>query len=70
LDSTTAREILNLFGRIVREENVTVLIVSHDPLVHDYADYVLQLEDGQIVSSQPSASKTAPDRPRPSAKGR
>lgn len=49
LDTTTAREILSLFQQIVTEENVTMLVVSHDNLVHDYVDYVLHLRDGQIV---------------------
>ncbi len=35
LDSTTARDILGLFRRIVEEENVTLLMVSHDALVNE-----------------------------------
>jgi ABC-type lipoprotein export system ATPase subunit len=49
LDSTTAREILALFRRVVEEECVTLLIASHDALVDEYVDEVLQLKDGQIV---------------------
>ncbi len=49
LDSTTAREILTLFRRVVEEEHVTFLIASHDPLVDEYVDWVWQLKDGQIV---------------------
>ena len=49
LDSTTAREILGLFRRIVEEEHVTFVMVSHDALVNEYVDYSLQLKDGQIV---------------------
>jgi putative ABC transport system ATP-binding protein len=49
LDSTTAREILDLFRRIVEEEHVTFVMVSHDALVNEYVDYSLQLKDGQIV---------------------
>lgn len=49
LDSSTAREILSLFKQIVREEHVTLLMASHDPLVDDYVDDVLQLVDGQII---------------------
>lgn len=51
LDSETAREILGLFQRVVYEENITMLMASHDPLVDDYVDMILQLKDGQIVSS-------------------
>ncbi len=51
LDTSTAREILTLFQHIVAEENVTMLMVSHDNLVHEYVDLVLRLRDGQIVHS-------------------
>jgi ABC-type lipoprotein export system ATPase subunit len=50
LDSGTAREILQLFLEIVKEENITILMASHDPLVDDYVDTILQLQDGQILS--------------------
>ena len=50
LDSTTAREILSLFRQIVRTTGTTLLIASHDALVNEYADQVLQLQDGQIVA--------------------
>ena len=49
LDSGTAREILGLFQRIVREEHVTMLLASHDPLVDAYVDDVLQMKDGQLM---------------------
>jgi putative ABC transport system ATP-binding protein len=49
LDSSTAREILALFQHIVREERVTVLLASHDPLVDGYVDEVMQMKDGQLV---------------------
>ncbi len=53
LDSETAREILGIFRRIVDEENMTLLMASHDPLVDEYVDLILQLQDGQIVSETP-----------------
>jgi ABC-type lipoprotein export system ATPase subunit len=49
LDTTTTREILSLFQRIVAEEHATMLVVSHDELVKEYVDQVLLLRDGQIV---------------------
>jgi ABC-type lipoprotein export system ATPase subunit len=49
LDSTTAHEILALFQRIVKEEGLTILMVSHDLQVFEYVDSVLRLQDGQIV---------------------
>jgi putative ABC transport system ATP-binding protein len=50
LDSETAREILALFQRIVKEEHITMLMASHDPLVDDYVDMILQLKDGQVAA--------------------
>jgi ABC-type lipoprotein export system ATPase subunit len=50
LDSTTGRDILQLFRRIVAEENVTLLMASHDPVVDGYVDEIMQLKDGQIVN--------------------
>ncbi len=50
LDSETAREILGLFQSVVYEENITILMASHDPLVDDYVDTILQLKDGQVAS--------------------
>lgn len=50
LDSTTARDILSLFRKIVDNEGVTLLMASHDPLVDGYADIIYQIRDGQIES--------------------
>jgi putative ABC transport system ATP-binding protein len=49
LDSTTGREILVLFRRIIEEEHVTFLMASHDGMVDEYVDWILQLKDGQLV---------------------
>ncbi len=51
LDSTTAREVLALFRRIVETEGITMLMTSHDPIVLDYVDDVVELQDGQRVSN-------------------
>ena len=49
LDSKTAREILGLFKRIVEEEQLTLLVSSHDALVDDYVDEILTIRNGQII---------------------
>jgi putative ABC transport system ATP-binding protein len=49
LDSKTACEILELFRTCTCEEEVTVLMASHDPLVDEYVDDVLELKDGRIA---------------------
>ena len=49
LDSATAREILQLFRKIVDEEHVTMLLASHDPQVDAFADHVHRLQDGLLL---------------------
>ena len=49
LDTQTAREILGLFCEIVEKEGVTLLMATHDALVDEYADVVLNLKDGVIA---------------------
>jgi len=51
LDSTTARDILALFRHIIETEGVTILMTSHDPIVLDYVDEVIELQDGQRVDN-------------------
>lgn len=52
LDTSTAREIFSLFREIVENEHVTVLMAAHDPLVDEYVDRVLQLQDGKILQME------------------
>jgi ABC-type lipoprotein export system ATPase subunit len=49
LDSKTGREILTLFRNIVHEQNIAMLMATHDSLVNEYVDQVLHLQDGQIL---------------------
>ncbi len=51
LDTTTAREILDLFKTIIAEHNITFILVTHDPIIDEYADDVFEIEDGKIVKN-------------------
>ncbi|MDF2703699.1 MAG: transporter ATP-binding protein [Rubrobacteraceae bacterium] len=48
LDSSIGHEIMRLLRRIAREQNRSVVIVSHDARIKDIADRVLWLEDGRF----------------------
>jgi putative ABC transport system ATP-binding protein len=48
LDSQTAIEIFSLFRRIVEEEQISVLVSTHDALVDDHVDRIVHLKDGKI----------------------
>ncbi|GAB4580177.1 MAG: ABC transporter ATP-binding protein [Anaerolineales bacterium] len=48
LDSETSLEILDLFRTIVKSQNITMLMATHDSLVDEFVDEVLVLRDGKI----------------------
>lgn len=48
LDSKTTRELLTFFRELVENQHITMLMVSHDPLVDQYVHQVLTLKDGVI----------------------
>jgi len=48
LDSRRGVETMRLLRRLAKEEEATVLIVSHDERLREIADRVLWLEDGQF----------------------
>ena len=50
LDSQTGAEILDFLRRAVDEFGQTIVMVTHDPIAAAYADRVLFLADGKIVS--------------------
>ncbi|MDP9316387.1 MAG: hypothetical protein M3R24_36965 [Chloroflexota bacterium] len=50
LDSNTGREVISLMRRMVDEQALTLLVVTHDPLVVEAADVVYELRDGKLVA--------------------
>jgi peptide/nickel transport system ATP-binding protein len=51
LDSLTGQSIIALLRRTVAETGVTVVVASHDPNVHEAADWVFELRDGKLVGT-------------------
>ena len=48
LDQATGRGIMDVFSQLNRERGVTVIMASHDPMVHGFARQRLRLVDGRI----------------------
>jgi ABC-type lipoprotein export system ATPase subunit len=46
LDSRTSKEVLTMFQRLAAEENITVIIVTHDAGVGSYAQRTIRIKDG------------------------
>lgn len=49
IDPRLAGQVLMLFGRLARDEDRAILIVSHDPKASAVADRVLRIQDGRLL---------------------
>ena len=48
LDSRTSVEVMEIFQRLNRERNLTIIVVTHEPDIAQYANRVIQFRDGRI----------------------
>ena len=55
LDTRTSHEIMQTLTRLNREQGVTIIVVTHEADIAAYADRVLTMRDGQIVSDERKA---------------
>ena len=49
LDSETGLQIMRLLRTVVASDGITALVATHDQALHELADEVLMIEDGQLV---------------------
>jgi putative ABC transport system ATP-binding protein len=61
LDSKTGAEMMNLFRSVVRDDNVTMLMATHDNAVDEHVDKVLHLKDGRVVTMEEFNAEAEPD---------
>lgn len=50
LDSHTSAEVMQLMKKIIREQNQTLIMVTHDDHLAEYADRIFRISDGKIIS--------------------
>jgi peptide/nickel transport system ATP-binding protein len=62
LDSLTGASIIALLKQIAAEAGVTVVVASHDPSVHEAADWIYELRDGRLVGSVNQTGRPGPER--------
>lgn len=63
LDTHTSREVMEIMMNKVREFGRTLIVVTHDKKIAEYADRIVTIQDGNILSIEeskpPAASYTA-----------
>jgi putative ABC transport system ATP-binding protein len=53
LDSRTAIEVMSVFQRLNREQGITIVLVTHEPDIAQYAERVIVVRDGLITTDEP-----------------
>ncbi|MCA6600802.1 MAG: ATP-binding cassette domain-containing protein, partial [Pseudanabaena sp. M57BS1SP1A06MG] len=50
LDKKSGRDVVTLMQKMAKEENITILMVTHDNRILDVADRIINLVDGNLES--------------------
>ncbi len=56
LDTKTTREIMELFLNFSRKQNITIVLVTHDRSLANYADRIVTIVDGAVIGDTPNKS--------------
>jgi len=60
LDSRTAATVMDLIGELVHAQGIAAVVSTHDPLLVQRADRVIELHDGRITSEMADAAASIP----------
>ncbi|MEH2239399.1 DevA family ABC transporter ATP-binding protein [Nostoc sp.] len=52
LDSKSGRDVVNLMQKLAKEQDCTILLVTHDNRILDIADRIVYMEDGKLVNDR------------------
>lgn len=61
LDTKTAMEVMQIIRKIAKDNNQTIVMVTHDPRLAAFADKIIRILDGQIQSVDVITDITDPD---------
>lgn len=57
LDSHTSADVMRLMKKIIREQNQTLIMVTHDDHLAEFADRIFRISDGKIISIEEGKEK-------------
>ena len=52
LDIKTGKEVMSVLKNLVKKENISVIVVTHESEVADYTDRTILISDGEIKSDK------------------
>jgi putative ABC transport system ATP-binding protein len=52
LDSKSSKEIMTILSDLHTEQNITLVMITHDPNIARYCQRVIHIQDGQIISEE------------------
>jgi putative ABC transport system ATP-binding protein len=57
LDSKSGRNVVEIMQKLAKEQNSTILLVTHDDRILDIADRIIKMEDGCLISDENQINK-------------
>jgi len=61
LDSRTSVEVMGIFQKLNKENGITVLLITHEHDIAEYATRVVTFRDGRVVKDEPVANRRDAD---------
>jgi putative ABC transport system ATP-binding protein len=52
LDSRSSKEIMTILSDLHTDQNITLVMITHDPSIARYCQRIVHIQDGQIVSEE------------------
>ena len=52
LDTRTSQEVMGIFADLAQEQQITVVVVTHEASIADFTDRTVRMRDGRIISDQ------------------
>lgn len=56
LDSKSGKEVMETLEKLWKENNITIIVVTHEPNVASYCKRIIRLKDGEIIADEKKIS--------------